>query len=416
MKKPLVLLVDDDRAVLEALEALLGPELSEISRLEFFDRPDDVLAAMDGWKQEGRVLALAIVDQKMPAITGVELIRRLREVVKDPFKAIILTGYAGLDSAIEAKNEAGVNRYIEKPWDPSELRGSVAEALAGCLRDSGMSSYLVIKEVRTEAEIESLMRKRYQIYRQSVLREFCPPTPDEINLDGWDLQAHHFGLFLESGGGLELVGNLRVVRDSLVPWHEAIRRIAERHPGFLERLSIPEGACFPLLSYWPDAAAVRERYLEAKQRGESVAEPGRLAVDPVVRRAGVAAFMAEAATGFFFFFFLLDHAILTCKPSHRRLYLPLGFAQLPGTTAHTIPGTGVELLCLWGARTGVPEPAGGRVRALATRAGRAEGMCHCPAYPECVPGPYVTGDFRGVDLFCPLKAGALLRRAETHEG
>lgn len=78
MKKPLILLVDDDLAVLEALETTLGPLFGEICRIESFVDPEEVLRATVRWVDESRPIAVAIVDQKMPGMTGVELLGRLR--------------------------------------------------------------------------------------------------------------------------------------------------------------------------------------------------------------------------------------------------------------------------------------------------------------------------------------------------
>src|SRR5207247_2088516 len=129
MKKPLILLVDDDRAVLEALEAALLPAFEEICRIEAFEDPADVLAAGPRWTEERRPIAVAIVDQKMPGMSGVDLLKTLREgaTASEGFhparhlKAILLTGYAGLDSALDAKNESGADRYLAKPWDSITL-------------------------------------------------------------------------------------------------------------------------------------------------------------------------------------------------------------------------------------------------------------------------------------------------------
>ena len=88
MKKPLLLLVDDDRAVLEALEAALSPGFEEIARVEAFDRSEDVLEAISRWTEEKRPIAVAVVDQKMPGITGGELLKLLGSdltINGDPF-------------------------------------------------------------------------------------------------------------------------------------------------------------------------------------------------------------------------------------------------------------------------------------------------------------------------------------------
>ena len=66
MKKPLILLLDDDRAVLEALQAELEPAFKEICRIEAFDDPREVLDSIPRWREETRSIAVAIVDHKMP--------------------------------------------------------------------------------------------------------------------------------------------------------------------------------------------------------------------------------------------------------------------------------------------------------------------------------------------------------------
>ena len=67
MNKPVLLLVDDDRAVLEALEAELAPAFGEIARIEAFDDGRAVLDALPLWTAEQRSIAVAIVgDSALP--------------------------------------------------------------------------------------------------------------------------------------------------------------------------------------------------------------------------------------------------------------------------------------------------------------------------------------------------------------
>ena len=74
MRKPLILLVDDDRSVLAALEAALRPAFEAICRIEACETGEEALDALPRWQEERRPVAVAIVDQKMPGMTGVELI------------------------------------------------------------------------------------------------------------------------------------------------------------------------------------------------------------------------------------------------------------------------------------------------------------------------------------------------------
>jgi thioredoxin reductase (NADPH) len=81
MKKPLILLVDDDPSVLEALETTLERPFKEICRIEGFTHPEEALGCVERWTSEERAVALAIVDQKMPGMTGVEFLKELRQHV-----------------------------------------------------------------------------------------------------------------------------------------------------------------------------------------------------------------------------------------------------------------------------------------------------------------------------------------------
>src|SRR2546426_3028212 len=195
MKKPAILLVDDDHAVLEALEAAITAAFAQICRIEAFDDPREVLAAFDSWVQEERPLAVAIVDQKMPHCTGIELLEYLREIAaksfvsqetggnlgRTPFgpaahlRSALLTGYAGLDSALAAKNGAGVDRYLEKPWDPEKMVKTVRQLLRIHLEETGAGVYLTLREVRDVPTLEALLRLRYEVVRNGRRRWFLPP-------------------------------------------------------------------------------------------------------------------------------------------------------------------------------------------------------------------------------------------------
>jgi hypothetical protein len=327
---------------------------------------------------------------------------------------VILTGYAGLDSALEAKNEAGVDGYLEKPWRPSTLRVVVRDLMKRHLADSGASTYLTIHEATAYEDIVPLLRKRYAIYRQSVMKGFCQPTPHEIDFDGWDLWAQHFGLFRNAEKDEVPAGYLRVVHDKQSCLYSLSQKLQEDFPELSPRLTLPANCPLPLLSYFPDVEIVRALYDDILSRGELVAEPGRLSVDPTVRNLGVAVFMAQTATAVFFFFFGIDHALLTCRPPHRRLYEPLGFRQVPGTRARECPPYMGTIICMLGSQREVPEPNLSAVKCLNTRFSRTGETCHCATFPACLPGPYESGEFRQTDLFCPLLARELLqgRRAD----
>lgn len=119
--KPAILLVDDEPEILFSLKALL--------RQEF------VLHTAESGREALEILRqfpiqVIMTDQRMPEMTGVELMGRVKTQYPDAIR-IIFTGYADIKAVVDAINHGGLYRYITKPWDPDELidllQGAVSE-------------------------------------------------------------------------------------------------------------------------------------------------------------------------------------------------------------------------------------------------------------------------------------------------
>ena len=119
MSKPVLLTVDDDPEVLRAIERDLRRKYAGEYRVL---RAESGAAAMEivrELKLRNNPVALFLVDQRMPGLSGVEFLHQGIELFPDA-KRVLLTAYADTDAAISAINEAGVNHYLLKPWDPPE--------------------------------------------------------------------------------------------------------------------------------------------------------------------------------------------------------------------------------------------------------------------------------------------------------
>jgi putative two-component system response regulator len=71
---------------------------------------------------------LVISDQRMPGMTGDEVLRVARTVQPEAVR-ILLTGYSDLESLVKCVNEAGIYKYLTKPWEPEQLKMTVSRAL-----------------------------------------------------------------------------------------------------------------------------------------------------------------------------------------------------------------------------------------------------------------------------------------------
>jgi thioredoxin reductase (NADPH) len=119
MAKPVLLSVDDDPEVLRAVERDLRHRYAEHYRVLRADSGAAALEALKGLKKRGDSVALLLVDQRMPQMTGVEFLGQAIELFPDA-KRVLLTAYADTDAAIRAINDAKIHHYLLKPWDPPE--------------------------------------------------------------------------------------------------------------------------------------------------------------------------------------------------------------------------------------------------------------------------------------------------------
>ena len=121
MANPVILVVDDDPQVLRAVERELRGRFGSDYRVVAAGSGADALDAIRRLILRGTPIALLVADQRMPAMTGVELLRATLALLPGT-KRVLLTAYADTDVAIRAINEIGLDQYLLKPWDPPEDR------------------------------------------------------------------------------------------------------------------------------------------------------------------------------------------------------------------------------------------------------------------------------------------------------
>ncbi len=119
MAKPVILTVDDDREVLRAIERDLRRNYAEDYRVLRAESGPSALEIVRELKVRNNPVALFLVDQRMPGMSGVEFLEQAMKLYPDA-KRVLLTAYADTEAAIAAINEAGVNHYLLKPWDPPD--------------------------------------------------------------------------------------------------------------------------------------------------------------------------------------------------------------------------------------------------------------------------------------------------------
>jgi DNA-binding NtrC family response regulator len=158
-----ILFVDDEERVLRSLEMLFR------HRFKVFTTTDGN-EAVDICRRDR--VHVVVSDQRMPMITGVEVLRRVREVSPNTMR-LLLTGYSDLQAIVDSVNEGEIFRYLSKPWSAKEIVNIVNQAATIALNleheGSGTASgvapgVLVIDEDPTVVEmVKAICGKERQV-------------------------------------------------------------------------------------------------------------------------------------------------------------------------------------------------------------------------------------------------------------
>lgn len=120
MNNHTIICVDDEIDNVEALERLFRKKFSVLKATS----GDEALKILD---QNRGQISVIITDQRMPGMSGVELLEKSLDSNPDSVR-ILLTGYTDIDSIIGAVNQGQIFRYITKPWDPVDLMNTIERA------------------------------------------------------------------------------------------------------------------------------------------------------------------------------------------------------------------------------------------------------------------------------------------------
>ena len=120
MKRCTILAVDDEKLILNTIKRLLRNENYTLLTAQ---------SGLEGLKLlKKHNVQLVISDQKMPGMTGLEFLKQVKVLYPEIF-TIILTGHGETEIFMDAINEAGVNKFILKPWENVILKTTIRRAL-----------------------------------------------------------------------------------------------------------------------------------------------------------------------------------------------------------------------------------------------------------------------------------------------
>src|SRR3990172_6737751 len=121
MSKPVIFAIDDEIQVLNAVERDLQARYSKNYRVLKASSGAGAVELLKKLRAHNSPLALFLVDQRMPEMTGIEFLAKALKYYPDARK-VLLTAYADTEAAITSINTIGLDYYLSKPWDPPEQR------------------------------------------------------------------------------------------------------------------------------------------------------------------------------------------------------------------------------------------------------------------------------------------------------
>ena len=121
MPKPVIFTIDDDASVLNSVERDLRAHYGQEYRVLPIDSARTALEYLKKLQQRNEAVALFLVDQRMPEMSGVEFLEQAM-LAYPKAKRVLLTAYADTQAAIDSINEVGLDYYLMKPWHPPEER------------------------------------------------------------------------------------------------------------------------------------------------------------------------------------------------------------------------------------------------------------------------------------------------------
>ncbi|WP_348698380.1 response regulator [Duganella fentianensis] len=159
MSKGIILCVDDDSTVLNALRTLIGKIFGTDHLVEIAESAAEALEIVEDHHKQGLQLSVVISDYIMPWMRGDELLIKLHEMYPAAIK-IMLTGQSDLEGVKKAINDANLYRFIEKPFNNADLILTIRSALRAFHHEAQLNAEIAALKLQLEQKDGELAQLR----------------------------------------------------------------------------------------------------------------------------------------------------------------------------------------------------------------------------------------------------------------
>ncbi len=140
MNELAIICVDDEPSILSSLEMEIKAVFGNTYLIELAENGEDALEVYEELLEDGHEIALVVSDYIMPKMKGDELLKRIHACSPKTIK-IMLTGQADIEAVGHTIRYANLYRYISKPWQPTDFRLTIKEAIHTYLQNQKIASY-----------------------------------------------------------------------------------------------------------------------------------------------------------------------------------------------------------------------------------------------------------------------------------
>lgn len=154
--KLVILVVEDEPEVRDAVVGDLAPFAATV-RIEPAEDVADAWEAVADIDADGDLLALVLADHRMPGRSGVDMLVDMNADDRTAAaRKVLVTGQADQADTIRAVNDAGLDHYIAKPWDPSRMQQVVRDQLTDFVLEAGIDPLPHLRVLDRARAIEAL--------------------------------------------------------------------------------------------------------------------------------------------------------------------------------------------------------------------------------------------------------------------
>ncbi len=217
---PRILIVDDEEAILETMTFTFMDHYDVLTTSD----PKTAISILE----ENQPVSVVITDQRMPGMTGVELLKEVYKRFPETVR-IILTGFADSEATINAINDGHIYGYVNKPWEPDELKTIVrraSELHALTIENRRLLDDLRHANLFLAAVMDRLRMGAIAIDSEGIVRAVNQPAVAFIGLEG-DILGRSIGEVMS--------------RQDLAELAASVRKLAEESGGSFEEVDLSVG-------------------------------------------------------------------------------------------------------------------------------------------------------------------------------